>query len=115
MGKKKKHKKKTNQKNAITKLVMQFLDDAPNKSFTYRQIAHKLNLQDEILKGQMVAAVQYLVKKKAVKQVRKGQYQAVPSFKKYEKGVIDITSRGNAYVIIDGMEEDVFISGRNIK
>ena len=114
MGKKKKHKKKTNQKNAITKLVMQFLDDSPNKSFTYRQIAHKLNLQDEILKRQMVAAVQYLVKKKAVKQVRKGQYQAVPSFKKYEKGVIDITSRGNAYVIIDGMEEDVFISGRNI-
>ncbi len=114
MGKKKKNKKNTSQKNGITKLVMQFLDDAPNKSFTYRQIAHKLNLQDEILKRQMVAAVQFLVKKNAVKQIRKGQYQAVPSFQKYEKGVIDITSRGNAYVTIEGRDEDVFISGRNI-
>lgn len=113
MGKKKKNKKNTSQKNGITKLVMQFLDDAPNKSFTYRQIAHKLNLQDEILKRQMVAAVQFLVKKNAVKQIRKGQYQAVPSFQKYEKGVIDITSRGNAYVTIEGRDEDVFISGRN--
>lgn len=113
MGKKKKNKKNSSQKNGITKLVMQFLDDAPNKSFTYRQIAHKLNLQDEILKRQMVAAVQFLVKKNAVKQVRKGQYQAVPSFQKYEKGVIDITSRGNAYVSIEGRDEDVFISGRN--
>lgn len=113
MGKKKKNKKNSSQKNGITKLVMQFLDDAPNKSFTYRQIAHKLNLKDEILKRQMVAAVQFLIKKNAVKQVRKGQYQAIPSFQKYEKGVIDITSRGNAYVRIEGRDEDVFIAGRN--
>ncbi len=113
MGKKKKNKKNSSQKNGITKLVMQFLDDAPNKSFTYRQIAHKLNLKDEILKRQMVAAVQFLIKKNAVKQVRKGQYQAIPSFQKYEKGVFDITSRGNAYVRIEGRDEDVFIAGRN--
>ena len=114
MKKNKKKKNKGTNKNAILKLVMLFLDDAPTKSFTYRQIAHKLNLEDEILKRQMVSAVQYLIKKKAVKQVRKGHFQAIPSFQKYEKGVIDITSRGNAYVIIEGMEEDVFISNRNV-
>jgi len=114
MGKKKKHKKKATTRNSLTKLVMQFLDDAPTKSFSYRQIAHKLNLQDEILKRQLVDAVQLLLKNKSVKQVRKGQFQAMPSLKKYEKGVIDITSRGNAYVIIDGFDEDVFIAAKNI-
>ena len=39
----------------------------------------------------------------------RGNYMAGESTKSYHTGTVDITGRGNAYIVIEGMEDDVFV------
>lgn len=40
---------------------------------------------------------------------KKDHRKGGPTTKKYAEGIIEITAKGNAYVVIDGQEQDVFI------
>lgn len=109
MSKKNKRKKNLKSASSLSVAILKFLDSIPSKSFSHKQIAAKLDLKDEILKRKLLSELSYLKKHQKIKEVTKGVFQALPSVKKYQTGVIEFTSRGNAYVIISGLEEDVFI------
>lgn len=109
MSKKKKRNKTVKSGSSFSVPVLKFLDSAPNKSFNLKQLAAKLDLKDEILKRKLIIELQLLKKQKKIIEVDKGFFKAIPNVKKYNVGVIELTSRGNAYVIVPGLEEDVFI------
>src|SRR5690606_31542195 len=50
-----------------------------------------------------------LKEKRRILEEGKGNYKAIPSTKTYHTDTVDITGRGNAYIIVEGLDEDVFV------
>ena len=79
-----------------------------NESFNYKQIAGKLKITDPSGRNLLIKRLVQLKEKKKILEVERGRYKAIP-FQNYYQGVVDITSRGNAYVMVDELEDDVFV------
>ncbi len=111
----KRNKKARNHKtNEITKGIFTVLEQEPNKSFNYKQIAAKTGITDAQDRNTLIKRLVQLKEKKRIKEVDRGTYQVLEDTKTYHEGRVDITGRGNAYIIIEGMEEDVFVPNNKI-
>ncbi len=105
----KKNKDKNHRKNEITKGIFTVLEKEPEKSFNYKQIATKIGVSDAHDKNQLVKRLVQLKEKKRIIEEDRGRYKAITSTKTYHTGKVDITGRGNAYIVIEGMDDDVFV------
>ncbi len=110
---KKKKRAKNHRKNEITRGIFTVLEKEPKKSFNYKQIASKLQIVDTEGRNMIIKRLGQLNEKKRIQQETRGRYRAL-SVKTLHTGRIDITMRGNAYVIVEGMEEDIFIPGQKL-
>ncbi len=106
---KKKKKANNHRKNEITKGIFTVLEKEPQKSFNYKQIAAEIGVEDAQDRNLLIKRLVELKEKKRIIEESRGDYKAVASTKTYHTGTVDITGRGNAYIVIDGMEEDVFV------
>ena len=100
---------KNHKKNEITKGIFSTLEKNPTQLFNYKQIAAKLEITDAAGRNLLIKKLVQLKEQKRILEVEKGKYKAIPS-KNYHEGIVDITGRGNAYVVCDDLEEDVFIA-----
>ncbi len=112
---KKNKKAKNHRKNEITKGIFTVLEKEPKKSFNYKQIAAKLGINDAHDRNQLIKRLVQLKEKKRIKEEKRGHYTAIASTKTYHEGVVDITGKGNAYIVIDGMDDDVFVPYNKLK
>ena len=108
MSKKKKLEKK------LEKQSFQFLRSHPSKAFNYKQITAALQLKDTHSRNLVIRILKKAAAKKEVLEVSRGKYQWSTNFKKTLEGIIQITAGGNAYVLVDEMEQDVFVHRKNI-
>ena len=110
MSRKKKRAQK-HEKNNIVKSLFTVLEQNVDSSFTYKQIAEKLQITDATSRNTLIKKLVSLKEQKRILEPKKGYYQAVKKelSKSYHEGVVDITSNGNAYIIVEGFEDDVFI------
>ena len=108
---KKQKRSKNHQKNNITKGIFTVLEQDSNKPFTYKDIAEKLQILDATSRNILIKKLVSLKEQKRISEPTRGYYQAITNdkTKQYHEGTVDITGKGNAYIIIDGFEEDVFI------
>lgn len=109
----KKKKKATNhRKNEITKGIFTTLEKDPQKTFDYKQIATKLGLTDTQDRNQLIKRLGQLKEDKRIEEEDRGQYKAVGSSENNHNrhiGKADLTGRGDAYIVIEGMDDDVFV------
>ena len=112
---KKKKKARNHRKNEITKGIFTILEKEPKKSFNYKQIAAKIGLKDTKDRNQLIKRLGQLKESKRIKEESRGNYKAMASTKTYHTGKVDLTGRGNAYIVIDGMEDDVFVPSNKLK
>ena len=106
---KKKKKARNHRKNEITKGIFTVLEKEPKKSFTYKQIAARIGVVDANERNQLINRLSQLKESKRILEETRGHFKAIASTKTYHTGIVDITGRGNAYIVIEGMEEDVFV------
>jgi ribonuclease R/exosome complex exonuclease DIS3/RRP44 len=106
---KKKKKAKNHRKNEITRGIFTVLENEPQKSFNYKQIAAKIGVEDAQDRNLLIKRLVELKEKKRIVEEGRGDYKAVASTKTYHTGTVDITGRGNAYIIVEGMDDDVFV------
>ena len=106
---KKKKKAGNHRKNEITKGIFTVLEKEPKKSFTYKQIAARIGVVDANERNQLIKRLSELKATKRILEETRGHFKAIASTKTYHTGIVDITSRGNAYIVVEGMEEDVFV------
>ncbi len=112
----KKNKRSKSQKiNEITKGIFTVLENGEGKSFNYKQIAAKLNITEGNGRNELIKKLVELKEKKRILEEGTGQYKAIPSTKTYHTGRVDITGRGNAYIIVEGLDDDVFIPFNKLK
>ncbi len=112
---KKKKKARNHRVNEITKGIFTVLEKEPTKSFTYKQIASRMGIEDANERNQLIKKLTQLKESKRILEETRGHFKAVLSTKTYHTGTVDITGRGNAYIVIEGMEDDVFVPFNKLK
>ncbi|NDV42106.1 ribonuclease R [Flagellimonas sediminis] len=111
---KKKKRAKGQRKNEITKGIFTVLEKEPSKSFNYKQIASKLGLTDTQDRNELIKRLGQLKATNRIEEVETGKYQKKPTLHTYFTGRVDLTSSGNAYVIVDELDEDIFIPNNRL-
>ena len=111
---KSKKKAKGQKKNDITKGIFTVLEKEPENSFNYKQIAAKIGLTDANGRNELIKKLVELKEKRRIGEVSRGSYKALATTKTYHTGTVDITGRGNAFIVIEGMEDDVFIASNKL-
>ncbi|MGB5553320.1 MAG: ribonuclease R [Flavobacteriaceae bacterium] len=112
---KQKKKVKNHRKNEITKGIFTVLEKEPKQSFNYKQIASKIGVVEAQDRNLLIKRLVELKEKKRIIEESRGNYKAVASTKTYHTGTVDITGRGNAYIIVEGIDEDVFVPFNKLK
>ncbi|ASV30230.1 ribonuclease R [Maribacter cobaltidurans] len=107
-------KSRNHRKNEITKGIFTVLEKEPKKSFNYKQIAAKIGVTEAQDRNTLIKRLVELKEKKRIQEISIGNYQVLEDTKTYHKGQVDITGRGNAYIIVEGMEDDIFIPNNKI-
>ncbi|MFS4466212.1 ribonuclease R [Maribacter sp. 2210JD10-5] len=102
-------KARNHRKNEITKGIFTVLEKDPEKSFNYKQIAAKIGITDANERNVLIKRLIQLKEKKRIKEVERGKYGVIADTKSYHEGSVDITGKGNAYIVIDGFDDDVFV------
>ena len=106
---KKKKRASSQRKNEITKGIFTVLEKEPSKSFNYKQIAAKLTIEDTQGRNDLIKRLGQLKVKDRIIEVERGKYQKKPLEHALLKGTVDLTTSGNAYILVDDIEDDIFI------
>lgn len=113
-----KHKKGEGKKSLssaeLEELVKGVLNNYAGQSFNYKQIAKKLNISDEHQRKQIIGILSSLASKGLIKETRRGRY-LVKAGKGYITGTVELTRMGYGFVISDEIDDDVFVSSRNLR
>ncbi len=110
---KSKIKKKGNTIKNLNQRILQVFYNNPNKNFNHKQIAAKLDIQDSDGRNQIIRSLKEMEAADRLDEVTRGKYVLVKQTH-YHEGIVDITARGNAYVVCDDLEHDVYVPSRNL-
>lgn len=111
---KKKKRARSQKKNEITKGIFTVLESSPTKNFNYKQIAAKLGITDTAGRNLLIKRLGQLSEKKRITEVSKGTYKAKQSDNNNVTGKVDLTSSGNAYILVNNREDDIFVPERRL-
>ena len=93
----------------LTRGIFEVLEKHPNESFNYKQIAAKLGADEPSKRDMIIKKLVQLKEKKKIVEVERGKYQALPS-QHYYTGTLDVNHKGSGYVIVEGLEHDIYIA-----
>ncbi|WP_422349576.1 ribonuclease R [Flagellimonas sp.] len=106
----KKKKRATSQrKNEITKGIFTVLEKEPSKSFNYKQIASKMGITDTRDRNALIKRLGQLKATDRILEVERGKFKKKPTLHTYYTGKVDLTTSGNAYIITEHFEDDIFV------
>lgn len=97
----------------LTQKILKILKREPGKSFNHKQIAAKLQVDDPNSRNQIVKNLSQLQAKKHIEETARGKY-TFNATSHYHTGTLDSTSKGDGYVIVEGMEQDIYIPKNNM-
>ena len=99
---------------SATEQIIIILSRSPQQGFNYKQISKRLNINEPSEKEMISEILKELAKKETIKEVYQGKYQAKLSHG-YITGTVDMTRMGYGFITSDEIEEDVFISAKNLR
>ncbi len=113
MKRKSRRRKKSPKIENITQGILKILKSEPNKTFNYKQIAVKFGVNDASSRNQIIKKLAQLAAKKQIEEIDRGKFKIVPNINTYT-GKLEITSKGTGYVVVQDLEEDIFIPNNNL-
>src|SRR5690554_1193795 len=108
----KKRRKKNNIEN-FAQTILNILRKDHSQAYNYKQIASKLGVDDPSSRNQIVKNLKELLAKGSIQEIERGKYILTPS-QNYYTGRVDIAGRGQGYIIVDGLDDDIYISNKNL-
>lgn len=93
--------------------ILAILRKNHSKPFNYKQIAAKLGVDDPSSRNHIIKKLKTLQSKGVIQEVERGSY-CLASNQNYYTGKVDIAGRGQGYVIVDDIEDDIFIKKQNL-
>ncbi|MDT0675382.1 ribonuclease R [Autumnicola musiva] len=107
MKKKKKKNSKPNLGN-LSRKILDILRKNSGKTYNYKQIASILGVDDPGSRNEITKKLAQLAAKKQVLQVERGKFK-IEASNSYYHGKLDMTTKGFGYVMVEELEDDVFI------
>jgi ribonuclease R/exosome complex exonuclease DIS3/RRP44 len=106
---KKKKRARSQRKNEITKGIFTVLESEPTKAFNYKQIAARLKITDTQGRNELIKRLGQLKEKDRIVEVSRGSYKKKETTRTLRQGKVDMTTSGNAYILVDELDDDVFV------
>ena len=94
--------------NDLTKSITGILRKKPDTAFNYKQIAEKLGVSDANTRNKIIRKLSQLAAKKEIEEVERGKFKLLGNLE-YYTGILDMTTKGFGYVVVEELEDDVFI------
>ena len=99
----------------IGRKIMQFMNEKSGKIYNYKQIAEGIDFVNPRQREQVIQAIHKLRAEDRIKEVEKGKYIVNLKITGTLTGIIDFNQAGNAYVRVEGLQDDIFIHSKNVK
>ena len=93
--------------------IISILSRVPSNGINYKQLAKRLGIDGQAVRKELFSLINELKSKGLIIEVQPGKYKA-KEVHGYVTGIVDLTSMGYGYVVTDEMEDDVFISDKNL-
>jgi len=112
MPKRKKRSKKQNIE-GLSQSILNILRKNHSQPYTYKQITTNLGLDDPSSRNQIIKKLKELQGKGTIQEVERGKYILTPS-QNYYTGRVDIAGRGQGYIIVEDLEDDIYVNSKNL-
>lgn len=99
----------------IGRMILRFMNEKSGKIFNYKQIADGIEYKNPRQRELVIQSIHKLLSDKRIKEVEKGKYIINLNIEGTLTGTIDFNQTGNAYVKVDGLDDDIFIHSKNVK
>lgn len=114
---KKKHRKTPSSndlsKPQLTKLIRKIFESDGGKVLNYKQVGARLQINDPHLRRQVNEVLKELKNSGFLKETQPGRYKMKQQGATIS-GTVDMTRMGYGFIITDDIEEDIFVSNRNL-
>ncbi len=115
-----KNKKNTSHKNEqklldLGRTILRFMSKKTSKIYNYKQIAEGIDYKNPRQRELVIQALHRLLATQKIKETEKGKYIVNLNIEGTLTGVIDFNQSGNAYVKVEGINDDIFIHQKNVK
>ncbi len=98
----------------LTSQIVATLTKSPDQGFNYKQIAKRINVTDSPGRQMVSDILRELTKKGELQEVYHGKYKVKVS-RGYITGTVDMTRNGYGFISTDDIEDDVFVTAKNLK
>ncbi len=99
----------------LTKLISDVFEKGGNKPLNYKQVAAKLNLNDDETREAVLDILKLETKKGVLSEPEKGKFR-LNELKTYVTGRVDMTADGSAFIVNEEeFENDIFIAPRKLR
>tara|TARA_R110002020_G_scaffold212289_2_gene418744 strand:- start:594 stop:2798 length:2205 start_codon:yes stop_codon:yes gene_type:complete len=109
----KKRRRSSNKTADLSQDILRILKADPGKVFNHKEIAAKLGVNDPSSRNQIVKRLSQLQAKEQIEEKGKGNF-IFSDTKHYHTGILDTSSRGGGYVMVEGMEQDIYVPANNL-
>ena len=99
----------------MTERILGVLQENAGQGFNYRQIAKRLNISDDSEKRLVSDILEELTKARLIKEINQGKFMIKAAGRGYITGIVDLTRMGYGFITSEDMDEDVFVSARNLR
>ena len=113
MGKKQLGKRKPNKIPNLTENILKILLLHPTQFLNYKQLTAKLGVDDANSRNQIIKKLKELQLKDKIEEAERGKYR-IKKGRDYVTGVLDMSSRGQGYVVCEDLDDDVFVNNKNL-
>ena len=110
---KRKNKRKNKPREGFAQTIIEVFRKDRKKSLNYKQISAKLGVNDANSRNKIIKILKDLQGKGSLQEIKRGQFILTPSMN-YHSGILDVNARGQGYVMVEGMEDDVFVNKKNL-
>ncbi|HEX2970323.1 MAG TPA: ribonuclease R [Bacteroidales bacterium] len=101
-------------KQSLTEQVVSVLSNSSEKGYNYKQIAKRLNITEHP-ERQMIADILHdLTRQGRAQEVYRGKFR-MKQVRGYVTGTVDMTRQGYGFVMTEDLEEDVFVTAKNLR
>ena len=111
--KRKKRRNSSNKIENLTQSILAILRKDHSKPHNYKQLASKLGVDDPSSRNQIIKKLKLLQVEKTIQDVDRGKYIITPS-QNYYTGRVDMAGRGQGYIIVEDLEEDIYVKSKNL-
>ena len=98
----------------LTGQILATLNKSPEQGFNYKQIAKRLNITDASEKQMISDILRELTKQGKLQEIYHGKFKVKVS-RGYITGTVDMTRMGYGFISTDDLEDDVFVTAKNLK